>query len=98
MFQLRWTLQAAQDFEDLIEHIRIENPPNARLVRDRILKSVENLRSFSLGLPAPGGTFKLYIPKTSYFVIFRRDDRGEVGIRAFVHASRDWEQIDWENL
>jgi hypothetical protein len=69
-----------------------------RLVHDRILKSLSNLEVFSLGTPSHKGTFKLYIPKTSYFVVFRRDDLGNIGIRAFVHASRDWEKLDWEAL
>jgi plasmid stabilization system protein ParE len=98
MYRLRWSENATQDFENILEYIRRENPANARLVRARILKTLENLESFSLGQPGPMGTFKLYIPKTSHFVVFRRNDKGDIGIRAFMHASRDWTQIDWENL
>jgi plasmid stabilization system protein ParE len=98
MFRLRWSERAAKDFEDILDFIGHENPVNARLVRDRILKSVANLEFFSLGQPGPNGTLKLYIPKTSYFVIFRRDNNGDIGIRAFVHAARDWHELDWGDV
>lgn len=98
MFRLRWSERAAQDFDDLLDFIEKENPSNARLVRDRILRSLSNLEMFSLGQAGPRGTYKLYIPKTSYFVIFRRDEKGDVGIRAFIHAARDWEDFDWDDM
>lgn len=98
MTRLRWSSRAARDFKELLNYIGTENPANAVLVRERILRTLESLESFSLGSPGPNGSFKLYIAKTSYFVIYRHDDIGGIGIRAFVHASRNWEQIDWENL
>jgi toxin ParE1/3/4 len=98
MYQVRWSARARRQFLEILEYVGHENPANVELVSDRITKSIANLEVFTLGTEAPWGAYKLYIPKTSYFVIFRRDDSGNVGIRAFVHASRDWEQIDWENL
>lgn len=98
MFRLRWSERAAQDFADLLDFIRSENPANAQLVRNRILKSGANLEMFSLGQAGPRGIFKLYVPKTSYFVIFRRDEKGDVGIRAFIHGSRDWDEFDWDDV
>jgi toxin ParE1/3/4 len=99
MRTVRWTERAVADFESALAYIAKENPDNAQLVRERILNTVRNLEAFSLGLPAPKGHMKLYVPKTSYFVIFDRtkEDDGIV-ILAFTHASRDWEQIDWEKL
>lgn len=98
MFRLKWSERAAQDFAELLNFIAAEDPANARRVRERILNSLKHLESFSLGVPGPNGTFKLYIPKTSYFVFFRRNEAGEISIRAFMHGARDWEQIDWEKL
>ena len=99
MRAVSWTERAVADFESALAYIAKENPANAQLVRERILNTVRNLESFSLGLPAPKGYLKLYIPKTSYFVIFDRVklDDGVV-IIAFIHTSRDWEQIDWERM
>lgn len=97
-FKLGWTERGICDLEAAMAHIAAENPANARLVRERTNRTLSLLESFSLGLAAPAGTFKLYVPKTSYFLIFRREKSGDIKICAFFHASRDWEQIDWENL
>ncbi len=98
MFKLDWTDRARQELWSALAFIAEENPANAQRVKERTYRTITNLESFSLGLPAPAGTQKIYVPKTPYFVIFRRDDRGNVRICGFVHASRDWELYDWENL
>ena len=99
MRSVSWTERALTDFEAALAFIARDNPTNAQLVRDRILNTVRNLEAFSLGLPAPKGHMKLYVPKTSYFVIFNRTEENDgIIILAFIHASRDWEQIDWERM
>jgi plasmid stabilization system protein ParE len=98
VFNLEWSERAAAQFDDLLAYIAAENPINARIVRERILNTLSKLESYSLGLPGPKETFKLYVQKTSYFVIFRRDDKGGVGIRGFLHASRDWEDVNWDEM
>lgn len=99
MRAVSWTEGAVADFESALAYIAKENPSNAALVRERVLNTVRNMEAFSLGLPAPQGHLKLYIPKTSYFVIFNRmkEDDGVI-ILAFIHTSRDWEQIDWQKM
>lgn len=98
MFRLEWTERGRREFNAALSYIADENPANAQLVRNRTMKTLSTLEFFSLGSAAPGGTEKLLVPKTPYFLIFRRDKMGDIKICAFVHASRDWEQIDWENL
>jgi toxin ParE1/3/4 len=99
MRPVRWTEAALADFEAALASIAKENPGNAQLVRDRILNTVKTLEAFSLGLPAPKRRLKLYIPKTPYFVIFDRTPKDDgILILAFIHSSRDWEQIDWERM
>jgi plasmid stabilization system protein ParE len=98
MFRLEWTERARQEFESALAYIAEENPANAQLVKDRTFRTIAHLEFFSLGTAAPAGTCKIYIPKTSYFLLFRRSMQSEIMICAFVHASRDWEQIDWEKL
>jgi plasmid stabilization system protein ParE len=98
VFRIRWAQRAAQDFESALAYIAADDPKSAAKVRGRILATLKQLESFSLGLPAPHGAWKLYIPKTPYFIVFRRDETAIITIRAFVHASRDWEMIDWENM
>ena len=98
MFKLTWTERGQREFHSALAYIAEESPAGAQAIKDRVAKSLVHLESFSLGLPAPKGTHKLYVPKTPYFLIFRRDDDGDISICAFVHASRDWELIDWEQL
>lgn len=96
MHKIAWSEQAARDFDDLLQFIGRDNPSNARLVATRVLKTLGMLEAFSLGQPIGDGVHRLYIPKTSYFVLFRRADNGDISIRAFIHSARDWEQFDWE--
>jgi plasmid stabilization system protein ParE len=98
MFKLRWTDRGRREFLAALAFIAEDNPANALLVKERTYRTITNLEAFSLGLPAPHGTFKIYIQKTSYFLIFRRDKQGDITLCAFIHSSRDWEQIDWENV
>ena len=99
MRSISWTERAVTDFESTLAFIAKENPTNAQLVRERILNTLRNLEAFSLGLPAPKGHMKLYVPKTSYFVIFDRTKKDDgIIILAFMHTSRDWEQVDWQKL
>ena len=95
---ITWTERAVQNFESALSYIADDNPQNAVLVRNRILNTVKHLESFNLGTPGPKGTFKLYVPKTSYFVIFRREPSGNISIRAFIHTSMDWERINWDKI
>jgi toxin ParE1/3/4 len=98
MRRIDWSERAISDFEAALAYIAEDNPRNAILVRDRIFKTVKLLESFSLGLPAPNGAFKLFIPKTSYFVIFRRSSDGDISLLAFLHAAQDWGKFDWDKI
>ena len=98
MHGISWSEQAARDYDELLQFIGRESPANARRVATRILKTLGMLEAFSLGQSIGEGVYKLYIPKTSYFVLFRRGDNGDISIRAFIHSARDWEQFDWESI
>ncbi len=98
MFRLEWTERGLQEFQSALAFIADESPYNAQLVKDRTFRTIGHLEFFSLGTPAPKGTFKIYIPRTSYFLIFRRDGKGEFKICGLVHGARDFEKIDWGNL
>lgn len=95
---VRWSTSARDSFQEALDYIARQNPQNAVLVRDRIFKTLRNLESFTLGLPAPKGYYKLYIQKTSYFVVYDVQDDGNITLLAFIHAARDWDRIDWERL
>lgn len=98
MFSLEWTERGLREFESALAFIAEDNPYNAQLVKDRTFKTSRQLEFFSPGSPAPNGTYKIHAPNTSYFLIFRRADNSDIKLCAFVHASRDWNKFDWDNL
>ena len=98
MRRIDWSERAISDFEAAIAYIAEESPQNAQLVRDRIFKTLRHLESFSLGTAGPKDTLKLFIPKASYFVIFRRNAEGDISLRAFLHTSQDWGKLDWDKI
>ncbi len=91
MKRITWSPLALDDFESLLVFIAEQSPANAALVRGRIIKSVEVLTDFQFGQEGPiPDTYRLYIPKTSYFLIYRFVVANKLEIVAFRHASSDW--------
>ena len=98
MKRITWSPRALDDLSDLLEFIAEDSYQNATLVRDRIAKSVEVLTDFQFGQEGPiPNTYRLYIPKTSYFLIYRFRDTEELELIAFYHSSRDWMQQETDN-
>jgi toxin ParE1/3/4 len=98
MRRIDWSERAIADFEAALAYIAEDSPQNAQLVRDRIFSTLRHLETFELGVAAPNDTLKLFIPKTSYFVIFRRSAEGDISLRAFLHSSQDWGKLDWDKI
>jgi plasmid stabilization system protein ParE len=98
VFRVEWTERARQEFLSALAFIAESEPSNSELVKERTYKTITNLASYSLGIASPKGTMKIYVQKTSYFVIFRRDADGNVKICGFIHAARDWEDINWDAM
>ncbi len=98
MNRIDWSERAVADFEAALAYIAKESPQNAQLVKDRIFNTVKHLEAFSLGTAGLKTTLKLFIPKTSYFVIFRRSADGNISLLAFLHTSRDWGKLDWDKI
>jgi plasmid stabilization system protein ParE len=90
-----WADSAVTDYERLIGFIAEESPNNARLVQERIRQTIGLLRDFQFRQAGPlPDTFRHYIQKTSYFVIYRLPDAGNLEILGFFHAARDWTTFD----
>lgn len=98
MNTINWSERTVQDFDSALSYIAGDNPQNAILVRNRILNTVRHLEAFNLGTPGPMESLKLSMPKTPYFVIFRRGSEGNISIYAFVHTSSDWDNINWDKI
>ena len=97
MKRISWSPRSLDDLEALLEFIADDSPQNTELVRCRILKAVDLLTGFQFGQEGPiPGTYRLYIQKTSYFLIYRFKGENELEVVAFYHSSRDWLQENME--
>jgi plasmid stabilization system protein ParE len=89
--RLMWAETAKKDYKNLLTYIANENPQNALLVQKRIEKSLSLLPDFRVGTPIGSSNLvAYYIPKTSYFVVYKHTDSDAVLLLAFIHSSRDW--------
>ena len=68
-----------------------DSPHNARLVRDRVEKAIEQIRMHpESGRPGRiDGTRELVIPHTSYIAVYRVN-QGVLEIATLIHESRQW--------
>lgn len=83
--------RARRDLQELVRWIARDNPPAARLVRDRIKAAIEQLRLHpESGRPGRvDGTRELVIPHTARIAPYRIKD-GALEIIAFIHESQQW--------
>ncbi len=89
-----WSDTAKDDYKELLFHIAEQSYQNAVFVQTRIENSLSLLTDFNLGIPVKNTKFiKHYIPKTSYFVVYKILDDNTVKLLAFIHSSRDWDHI-----
>ena len=97
MMRVVWSPRALEDASSALAFIDQERPHNALLVRERVSKSIALLTSSQYGQPGPvAGTFKVFVHKTSHFLVYRFAGKDTLEIVAFIHAARDWTAIDWE--
>jgi toxin ParE1/3/4 len=86
---IRWTTEAADQFEAAIKHIQHDNPAAARNVAQMVTDRIEQLATFP-GLGRPGevkGTRELVI--SPYVVVYRSTDE-IVEILHLWHGAQDW--------
>ena len=90
--KIRWTLEAANDLEQIARHLLRDNPKAARtVVRTIITDSIANLKKFpKLGRPGVlENTRELIIARLPYIIVYRlKDDNAEI-LRIY-HAAQDW--------
>lgn len=86
-----WSPRGRADYKRLLGIIAADSPGNARLVQERINRTISLLSNFQFKQPGPRlDTFQHYIQKTSYFVIYKIRDEETLEIVAFFHSARDW--------
>ena len=87
--KLRWQVSAVSDLAKIRDYISADSPSAARAVVDRVVRSVERLRTF----PASGrlgqvqGTREVVVPGLPYIVVYTHDDIG-VDIVAIFHGAQ----------
>jgi len=89
--RVRLSPRARHDLRELTRYIARDSPQNARLVRDRIKKAVEQLCLHpESGRPGRvDGTRELVIPHTAHIAAYRITN-GTLDIIAFIHTSQEW--------
>ena len=90
MTRIRWTPEAADQLESIVDKILKDNPEVARKVARAILGRIENLKDFPrLGRPCDEveGTRELHSPP--YVIVYRlKVDVAE--ILYIWHGAQDW--------
>lgn len=89
MTRIRWTTEAADQLEAIVNHIREDNPAAALILAQTILDRIAGLKKFP-GLGRPGerkGTRELVSPP--YVIMYRlKEDVAE--ILYIWHGAQDW--------
>jgi plasmid stabilization system protein ParE len=86
---IRWTTEAAGQFEDAVKHIEQDNPTAGRNVAQAVIDRIEQLAALP-GLGRPGevkGTRELVI--SPYVVVYRSTEE-IVEILNIWHGAQDW--------
>jgi toxin ParE1/3/4 len=87
--RIRWSTDAINQLEAIVNHIQQDNPEAARKTAQAILDRISKLESFP-GLGRPGedvkGTRELHSPP--YVIVYRLKDVAE--ILYIWHGAQDW--------
>ena len=86
---IRWTTEAADQFEEAVKHIQQDSPDAAQKIAQIVIERIEQLAAFP-GLGRPGevrGTRELVSPP--YVVVYRSTEE-VVEILNIWHGAQDW--------
>ena len=89
MTRIRWTIEAADQLESIVNHIREDNPKAASRVARTVLGRIAELRKFpAIGRPGEQkGTREVVCPP---FVIVYRLHEDVAEILYVWHGAQDW--------
>lgn len=86
---IRWTAEAADQFEAAVKYIQQDNPATARKLAQTVIDRIEQLAMFP-GTGRPGevkGTCEIVVSR--YVVVYRFTDE-IVQILHIWHGAQDW--------
>jgi len=87
--QIRWTTEAANQLEVVVERIQLDNPAAGRKIAQDVIDRIEQLLVFP-GLGRPGevkGTRELVSPP---YVVVNRSTQETIQILHIWHGAQDW--------
>lgn len=88
---IRWTSDAANDLENIVNYLNREHPSASPSVVVAVIESIASLTRFpSRGRPGRiAGTRELVVPNLPYIVVYFATDQVIQLLRIF-HAAQDW--------
>ena len=92
MVKIRWSLQAAEEFEGICEYLEKNSPQYARLFAFKVTESVDRLKKFpNIGriVPEIENLNVRELVYKSYRIIYRIKD-GTIEIASIFHGSRNF--------
>ena len=94
--KVMWSKDALKDFQGILEYIATDNVQNARLVADRVDKSIHLLSETPFGRPGRMiGTYEAVVPKTPFIIAYLLEGSHALAIIRVIHGARDWRQGEW---
>lgn len=90
--EIRWSLPAAEDLEDICERIELDNPEAARRVARTIYEGCARLKDFpELGRASIRmvGRRELIFPPLPYIVVYEVREQA-IEISRIFHGAQDW--------
>ena len=91
--QIRWSLDAAADLENIVDYIRRDNPAEAQRVGREIYTRLGMLGAFPFGgrRGRVEGTRELPLPPLPFIVVYRVLERADVvEIVNVIHGAQRW--------
>jgi toxin ParE1/3/4 len=91
--RLKWTVQAFDDRNAIMDHIAKDNVPAALEIDERIASAAESLLLFpQMGrLGRVSGTRELVIARTDYIAAYKIDDEADcMLILRVLHGAQQW--------
>lgn len=97
MRRIVWSNSARNELKQAIRYIADDDPAAARLVRDRIDRSVALLARRPVGRQGRvTGTYEKLVLKTSYILAYAVSDaEATITILHLIHDHRDWPEDTW---
>ncbi|MGA7238952.1 MAG: type II toxin-antitoxin system RelE/ParE family toxin [Bryobacteraceae bacterium] len=86
---IRWTTEAADEFEAAVKHIQQDNPAAGRNVAQAVIGRIEQLATFP-GLGRPGEVKRTRELVSPPYVVVYRSTEETIEILHIWHGAQDW--------